>query len=83
MSGASAVQKQLLADVLQHSVRSATLLKRGFNTDVFLWNLRNLSEHLFLQNTSTLLTVNNVNQWRHALKVHPADKPNDIPEWYF
>ena len=30
----------------------ATLLKRDSNIDVFLWNLRNFSEHLFLQNTS-------------------------------
>ena len=36
MSGATAVQRQLLADVLQNSVRPATLLKRGFSTGVFL-----------------------------------------------
>ena len=32
--------------------RPATLLKRDSNTGVFLWNLRNSKEHLFLQNTS-------------------------------
>ena len=32
--------------------RPTTLLKRNYNTDVFLWNLRNLWEDLFLQTTS-------------------------------
>ena len=31
--------------------RSAVLLKRDSNTGVFLWNMRNFEEHLFLQNT--------------------------------
>ena len=31
----------------------ATLLKRDSKTGVFLWNLRNLQEHLFLQNISS------------------------------
>ena len=34
MSGASAVQKQSLADVLQNVLRPATLLKRDSNTGV-------------------------------------------------
>ena len=30
----------------------ATLLKRNFSTGVFLWNLQNFLEHLFLQKSS-------------------------------
>ena len=33
--------------------RPATLLKRDSNTGVFLWNLWNFLEHLFLQNASS------------------------------
>ena len=33
--------------------RTATLLKGDSNTGVFLWNLRNFYEQLFLQNTSS------------------------------
>ena len=33
-------------------VRPAALLKRDSNTIVFLWNLRNFQEHLFLQDIS-------------------------------
>ena len=36
MSGVSAVQKQLLADVVQIGVKPATWLKRDSNTGVFL-----------------------------------------------
>ena len=32
--------------------RPPTLFKKDSNTGVFLWNLRNFYEHLFLQNTS-------------------------------
>ena len=33
------------------ALRPATLLKRDFNIGMFLWNLRNFQEYLFLQNT--------------------------------
>ena len=32
--------------------RPATLLKRDFNTIVFLWNLKNFLQHLFLKSSS-------------------------------
>ena len=33
--------------------RAAILLKRDFNRDLFLWNLRNFSENDFLKSTSS------------------------------
>ena len=35
--------------------RAATLLKKGPNTGVFLWNLRNSEEHLFWRTSERLL----------------------------
>ena len=38
--------------VLKYFANFKTLLKRDSNTSVFLWNLRNFQEYLFLQNAS-------------------------------
>ena len=66
-------------------VRPETLLKRDSSTGVFLPNLRNLLEHLFLQNTSTLMAASCSKQCKpmKTLKVYPAEKRNDMPERYF
>ena len=56
-------------------VRPATSLKRDSNTDVFLWNLRNI--YTFFCRTPLLwwllLPVNSLNQWKHTLKVYAAE----------
>ena len=44
--------ESLINKVLYNKV-PATLLKGDSKTDVYLWNLRNFFEHLFLQNTSS------------------------------
>ena len=43
-------------------IRPATFLRRHSNTGVFLWNLRNLEEHLILQNNSTLMATSGSKQ---------------------
>ena len=42
MSGASAMQKQSLTDVLQNRCQAWNFMKRDSNTGVFLQNLPNL-----------------------------------------
>ena len=66
-------------------VRPETLLKKDSNTGFFLRNLRNLKEHLFLQNTSTLMAASRTKQCKpmKTYTVYPAEKRNDIPERYF
>ena len=68
------------------SVRPETVLKRDSNTGVFLQNLRNLQEHIFLQNTTTLMAASGSKQCKPMkthTEVYPAENRNDIPEWDF
>ena len=79
MSGASAVQKQSLAEMFfKIGERPATLLKRDSNPSVFLGNLENFEENLFFYEKHLLwwllLAINSVNQWKYTLEVYDTEK---------
>ena len=67
------------------SIRPATLFKKDFSTGVLL-QIYEIFKKTFFYRTPLLwwllLAVNSVNQWRHTLKVYPAEKRNEILEWY-
>ena len=63
---------------------SETLLKRDSDTGIY-YEIYEIFKNTFFYRTPLLwwllLTVNNVSQWRHTLKVYPADKP-PADKWY-
>ena len=79
MSGASAVQKQSLADVFQNRCQTCNFIKE---TLTFMKSLRTP----FLKNTSTLMTASGSKQCK-PMKTYTeslyCQERNDIPERYF
>ena len=77
MSGASAVQKHSLADVLQNRCQACSFIKRDPDT-VFYYEIYEIFKNTFFYRTPLLwwllLAINNVNQWKHTLKVYAAEK---------
>ena len=78
MSGASAVQKQSLADVLQNRCKACNFLKKDTPTQVFFYEIYEIFKNNFIYRTPLLwwllLVVNSVKQWKHTLKVYAAEK---------
>ena len=63
------------------SVRPETVLKKDSNTGVFLQNLRNLQEHIFLQNTSTLMAASGSKQCK-PMKTYTESLSCRKKKWY-
>ena len=89
MSGASAVQKQSLADVLQNRCQTCNFIKKRLQRTCFSYEIYEIFKKTFFYRTHLLwwllLAVNSLNQQRHCttLKVYPAEKRNNVPERYF
>ena len=86
MSGASAVQKQLLADVLQNRCQACNFIKKRLQHQCFPMKFTKFLRKLFLQNTSTLVAASGSKQCK-PMKTYTerlcCRERNDIPERYF
>ena len=72
MSGASAVQKQSLADVLQNRCQACNFIKKRLQHRCFPMKFIKFFRALFLQNISTLVAASGSKQC--TLKVYAAKK---------
>ena len=86
MSGASAVQKQSLADVLQSRCQACNFIKKRLQHRCFPMKFTKSSRTPFLQNTSTLMAASGSKQCK-AMKTYTESLCcriiNYIPERYF
>ena len=77
MSGASAVQKHSLADVLQNRCQACNFIKKRLQHRCFPMKFtKSLRTSFFLQNTSTLMAASSNKQCKpmKTLKVYVAEK---------
>ena len=86
MSGASAVQKQSLADILQNRCQAWNFIKKR-PQKVFSYEIYEIFKNtFFLQNTSTLMAASGSKQCK-PMKTYTESlccrERNDIPERYF
>ena len=87
MSGASAVQKYFLADVLQNRCQACNFIKKiFFNIVFFPMKFAKSLRTPFLQNTFTLMAASGSKQCK-LMKTYAENlccrERNDIPERYF
>ena len=86
MSGASAVQKQSLADVLQNRCQACNFIKKRLQHRCFPMKFTKSLRTPFLQNTSTLMAASGSKQCK-PMKTYTESlccrERNDIPERYF
>ena len=77
VKGASAVQKQSLADVFRNRCQACNFIKKRFQHNFFLMKLTIFLKNTFFNRTYLLcwliLTVNSVNRRKHTLKVYAAE----------
>ena len=86
MSGASAVQKQSLADVLQNRCQACNFIKKRLQHRCFPMKFTKSLRTPFLQNTSTLMAASGSKQCK-PMKTYTESlccrERNNIPERYF
>ena len=86
MSGASAVQKHSLADVLQNRCQACNFIKKRVQHRCFPMKFTKSLRTPFLQNTSTLMAASGSKQCK-PMKTYTESlccrERNDIPERYF
>ena len=83
MSGASEVQKQLLADVLQNRCQACNFIKKGLQHRSFPMKFMKFLRTPFLENTSTLVATSGSKQCKPEktyTKNLCCQERNDIPE---
>ena len=64
MSGASAVQKQSLADVFQNRCQACNFIKKRLQRRCFPMRFTKSLRTPFLQNSSTLMAASGSKQWK-------------------
>ena len=86
MSGASAMQKHSLADVLENKCQACNFIKKRLQHRCFPRKFTKFLRKTFLQNTPTLMAAPGSNQCR-PMKTYTESlccpERNDIPERYF
>ena len=86
MSGASAVQKQLLADILQNRCQACNFIKKRLQHRCFPMKFTKSLRTPFLQNTSIMMAASGSKQCK-PMKTYTeslcCQERNDIPERFF
>ena len=86
MSGASAVRKQSMADVLQDRCQACNFIKKRLQYRYFPMKFMKSLRTPFLSNTSTLMAASGSKQCK-PMKTYTESlccrERNDIPERYF